>query len=54
MLIMKPQQQWIYGERIPICPPLTTTIFTIMMVSQLLMRGNLTAGKIFKGDYSIG
>ena len=35
---MKPQQQRIYGERIFICAPQMTTIFTIMMVSQLLVR----------------
>ena len=51
---MKPQQQRIYGERIFICPPLTTNIFTIMVVSQLLVRSHLTTGRVFKGDYSIG
>ncbi len=51
---MKPQQQRIYRERISICPPLKTTVFTIMAVSQLPVRSRLTAGRVFKGDYSIG
>ena len=51
---MKPQQQQIYGERIFIRPPLKTTVFTIMAVSQLPVRSHFTAGKVFMGDYSIG
>ena len=51
---MKPQQERIYGERISICPPLMTNIFTIVTVSQLPVRSNLAAGRVFKGDYSIG
>ena len=51
---MKPQQQRIYRERMFICPPLKTAVFTIMPVSQLLVRSCLTAGRVFKGDYSIG
>ena len=34
--------------------PLTTTVFTIMTVSQLPVRSCLTTGRVFKGDYSIG
>ena len=52
--MMKPQQQQIYGERIFIHPPLMTTVFTIMVDSQLPVRSHLTAGRVFKGDYSIG
>ena len=48
---MKPQHQQIYGKRIFIPPPLMTTIFTIMVVSQLLVRSHF---EIFKGNYSIG
>ena len=51
---MKPQQQWIYGERIFICPPQKTTVFIIMAVSQLPVRSCLTTRRVFKGDYSIG
>ena len=47
ILITKPQQQLIYGERIFIRPPLMTTV---MVVSQLLVRSHLTAGRVFKGD----
>ena len=41
-------------QRETIRPPLMTTVFTIMMVSQLPVRNRLTAGRVFKGDYSIG
>ena len=51
---MKLQQQRIYRERIFICPSLTTTVFNIMVVSQLLVSSYLTAWRVFKGDYYIG
>ena len=51
---MKPQQQWIYKERIFICPPLTTNVFTVMVVSQLPVRNCRTTRRVFKKDYSIG
>ena len=51
---MKLQKQQIYREIIFIHPPLTTTVFAIMVVSQLPVRSCLTARRVFKGDYSIG
>ena len=51
---MQNHKNWIYRERIFICPPLKTTIFTITVVSQLLVRSHLTTRRVFKRHYFIG
>ena len=51
--ITKPQNQQIYRERIFICSPVTTTLFTIKMSHNFRLEAASPPG-VFKEDYTTG